>query len=122
MVGSVSEVVEWLADGARSAAQSHEVLKTRCEDLLACGIPLWRVGVFVRTRHPDVFGRSFVWRPGMDVIVRTAPHTITSTDEYIKSPVVMVYEKMRPVRYRLTGPPGDDEMPFLAEMRAEGVT
>ena len=122
MAGSVSEVVEWLADGARSAPQSPDVLKKLCEDLLACGIPLWRVGVFVRTLHPDVFGRSFVWRPGTDVIVRTAPHTITSTDEYIKSPVVMVYETMRPVRYRLTGPPGDDEMPFLAEMRAEGVT
>ena len=71
MVGSVSEVVEWLADGARSAPESPDVLKKLCEDLVACGIPLWRVGVFVRTLHPDVFGRSFVWRPGTDVVVES---------------------------------------------------
>ena len=62
MVESVSEVVEWLADGARSAPESPDVLKKLCEDLVACGIPLWRVAVFVRTLHPDVFGRSFIWR------------------------------------------------------------
>jgi adenylate cyclase len=122
MVGSVSEVVEWLADGARSAPESPDVLKKLCEDLVACGIPLWRVGIFVRTLHPDVFGRSFVWRPGTDVVVRTAPHTITTTDEYIKSPVVTVYETARPVRYRLTSPPDEGEIQFLTEMRAEGVT
>src|SRR5215471_9289437 len=113
MVGQVSAVVFWLVDGARSTLRADDVLKTLCEDLLACGIPLWRVGVFVRTLHPDVFGRSFVWRPGTDVIVRTAPHTITTTDEYIKSPVVTVYETAKPVRYRLTGPPAEDEIQFL---------
>jgi adenylate cyclase len=122
MVGAVSEVVEWLADGARSTPLAEDVLKKLCEDLCACGVPLWRVGVFVRTLHPDVFGRSFVWRPGADVVVRTAPHTITTTDEYIKSPVVTVYETARPVRYRLTGPPAEGEIQFLREMRAEGVT
>src|SRR6478672_6595086 len=122
MVGSVSEVVEWLADGARSAAQSHEVLKTLCEDLLACGIPLWRVAVFVRTLHPDVFGRSFVWRPGADVVVSQAPHTITTTDQYLKSPVLAVYETHRPVRHRLIDEPSAQDTPFLRELREEGVT
>jgi len=122
MAGSVSQIVDWLADGARSTGRAEDVLKKLCEDLSACGVPLWRVGVFVRTLHPDVFGRSFVWRPGTDVVVSQAPHTITTTDAYIKSPVVTVYETARPVRYRLTGPPAEDEIEFLREMRAEGVT
>ena len=122
MVGQVSDVVDWLIDGARSTLRADHVLKKLCEDLSACDIPLWRVGVFVRTLHPDFFGRSFVWRPGADVVIRTAPHTITSTDEYNKSPIVVVYETGKPVRHRLTELPSDDEAPFLRELRAEGVT
>ena len=42
-----------------------------CERLVAAGLPLWRVGVFVRTLHPDIFGRNFIWRPGAEVEVGT---------------------------------------------------
>jgi adenylate cyclase len=122
MADPISDVVNWLMDGARSAQQGDHVLKKLCDDLLACGIPLWRVAVFVRTLHPDVFGRSFVWRPGADVVVSQAPHTITTRDDYLRSPVLAVYETGKPVRHLLTGPPGADETPFLADLRAEGVT
>jgi len=122
MADPISDVVNWLMDGARSAQQGDQVLKKLCDDLLACGIPLWRVAVFVRTLHPDVFGRSFVWRPGADVVVSQAPHTITTRDDYLRSPVLAVYETGKPVRHLLTGPPGADETPFLADLRAEGVT
>jgi adenylate cyclase len=122
MADPISDVVNWLMDGARSAQQGDQVLKKLCDDLLACGIPLWRVAVFVRTLHPDVYGRSFVWRPGADVVVSQAPHTITTRDDYLRSPVLAVYETGKPVRHLLTGPPGADETPFLADLRAEGVT
>jgi adenylate cyclase len=122
MADPISDIVNWLMDGARSAQQGDQVLKKLCDDLVACGIPLWRVAVFVRTLHPDVFGRSFVWRPGADVVVSQAPHTITTRDDYLRSPVLAVYETGRPVRHLLTGPPGADETPFLADLRAEGVT
>jgi hypothetical protein len=45
----VASVVAWLVDGARSGAQADEVLTQLCERLVACGIPLWRVAVFVWT-------------------------------------------------------------------------
>ena len=122
MADPISDVVNWLMDGARSAQQGDQVLKKLCDDLLACGIPLWRVAVFVRTLHPDVFGRSFVWRPGADVVVSQAPHNNTTRDDYLRSPVLAVYETGKPVRHLLTGPPGADETPFLADLRAEGVT
>ena len=122
MTTHVSEVVNWLIDGARSTPRSDHLLKKLCDDLCDCGLPLWRVGVFVRTLHPDVFGRSFVWRPGSDVVVSQAPHTITTRDEYLKSPILVVYETGKAARHQLTGPAGADESPFLSEMRAEGVT
>src|SRR5712671_6040315 len=47
----IKEIVDWLIDGARSAPQPAQVLAQLSERLVACGIPLWRVAVFVRRRH-----------------------------------------------------------------------
>ena len=60
----IKAVVDWLIDGARSAPLPQQVLAQLSERLVACGIPLWRVAVFVRTLHPNVMGRRFIWRPG----------------------------------------------------------
>lgn len=56
----LQETIDWLVDGARSATDSAQVLAELCNRLVACGIPVWRVAVFVRTLHPDVFGRGFI--------------------------------------------------------------
>ena len=61
---SVRPVVDWLVDGARTARRPEDVLAELCARLLACGLPLHRVAVFVRTLHPDVMGRRFLWRAG----------------------------------------------------------
>src|SRR5215813_7147248 len=58
----IRPVVDWLVDGARSTMQAHGVLAELCDRLVGCGIPLWRVAVFVRTLHPHIMGRRFVWR------------------------------------------------------------
>ena len=53
-------VAEWLVDGARSAPEAGHVLAELCHRLLACGVPVWRAAVLVRTLHPDVVGRRFL--------------------------------------------------------------
>ena len=67
----LDRLTRWLMEGARSAPTPPEFLKQMCERLVAAGLPLYRVGAFVQTLHPDVFGRSFVWREGSDEIVVT---------------------------------------------------
>jgi adenylate cyclase len=109
-------------DGARSAAGPDKVLAELCEKLVAAGLPLWRVGVFVRTLHPDLFGRSFVWRPGADVVVGTAGHDIVNTDTYRTSPIAKLYQTGQTVRHRLVEGDGVEQSPFLRELWAEGVT
>src|ERR1700726_319583 len=64
---NITAIADWLVDGARSAVQPQEVLSQLSERLVACGIPLWRVAVFVNTLHPQIIGRRFIWRPGADV-------------------------------------------------------
>ena len=58
MKGS-DEVVEWLADGARSASNTPEVVAELCDRLIGYGIPVWRFGLFVLTLHPQIMGQAF---------------------------------------------------------------
>jgi adenylate cyclase len=90
--------------------------------LVACGIPLWRVAVFVRTLHPQVMGRRFIWRPGAEIEMSEAPFGVLETAEFLNSPVARVYETGRPVRRKLADPDGGADFPVLADLRAEGVT
>jgi hypothetical protein len=58
----IRAIVDWLIDGARSAPLPQDVLSQLCKRIVACGIPLWRVAVFVNTLHPQIIGRRFIWR------------------------------------------------------------
>ena len=118
----IKAVADWLIDGARSAVQPQEVLAQLCDRLVASGIPLWRVAVFVRTLHPQVMGRRFVWRPGTEVVSSEAPYELLETAEFRDNPIARVYQTGGPIRRRLADPDRALDFPVLAELRAEGVT
>jgi adenylate cyclase len=117
----LKELIDWLTDGARSTRTPMALLEETGERLVAAGLPLWRAAAFVRTLHPDVYGRSFVWRQGAEVVVGTAGFDLPESAEFIRSPLAMLYASGHEVRYRLD----DSEsrrFPFFDDMRAEGVT
>jgi adenylate cyclase len=117
----LQKIIDWMVDGARSAATPADMMKECCERLVQAGVPLWRVGVFVRTLHPNVFGRSFTWRPGSEVVVVAADFDPRETPEFKRSPLAILYQTEHEVRYRLDDPASRD-FPFFDDMRAEGVT
>jgi adenylate cyclase len=117
----LQKLSEWLIDGARSAAGSPQMMAEICERLVGAGLPLWRVGVFVRTLHPDILGLNFIWRPGAEVVTGSADHSFVDSPEYKNSPLAIVFGKVREVRYRLDDPE-TKRFPFFDDMRAEGVT
>src|SRR5262245_11082436 len=88
----IRAIVEWLIDGARSAPQPQQVLTQRSEQLVACGMPLWRAAVFVRTLHPNVMGRRFLWRPDSEVELTEAPFELLETEYFRDSPIARVYQ------------------------------
>src|SRR6201999_664158 len=91
-VAKLQELTDWLIDGARSAAAPNGPFKETCERLLAAGVPLTRVALFIRILHPDIYGRAFFWRPGAEVVVSTANTDIETTPGFLRSPVVAVYQ------------------------------
>ena len=117
----LQKLIDWLIDGARSAANPALAMAEVCERLVKAGLPLWRVGIFVRTLHPDIFGRNFIWKPGAEVEVGTVDFGILDTPGFHTSPLSIVF-----AQGRRSGPaptiPTAARFPIVEEMRAEGVT
>ena len=117
----LQKITDWLIDGARSAVSPPRMMAETCERLVEAGLPLWRVGVFVRTLHPDILARNFIWRPGAEVAAGTADFDLPNSPGFINSPLAIVFREGREVRCRLDDP-ASHRFPFLDEMRAEGVS
>src|ERR1700709_1895894 len=120
-IAKLQNLTDWLIDGARSAMSPSLMMSESCERLVAAGLPLWRVGVFVRTLHPDIYGRNFIWKPGAEVEIGSVDFGIQDSPEFRSSPLAIVFREGIEIR----GRPDDPEskrFPFIAEMGAEGVT
>jgi adenylate cyclase len=120
-VDRLQEIIDWLVDGARSVPDLAQLLGNVCERVAACGIPIWRVGVFVRTLHPDVFGRSYIWRLGKAVESGAADFTLPDTEEFQTSPLHAAIATASMVRHRLTQNAPLNSL-VLEELRAQGIT
>ena len=121
-MSDIRQVLDWLAGGALSGVQSQDVLAELCERMLACGIPLWRVAVFVTTLHPDVMGRRFLWQAESGVTTSEALHEIKETDDFRRSPFSKVYATREPLRRRLADKDVEIEFDVLRDLRDQGGT
>jgi len=121
-MSSIKTVVDWLTDGARSAPRPEGVLAELCQRMVRCGVPLWRVAVFVTTLHPDIAGRRFIWHSASGISTDEALFELFETEDFKSNPIAAVYAGRAPLRRRLFDPDCPDDFPFLRELRAEGVT
>ena len=117
----LQKITDWLIDGARSAASPADMMSETCERLMRAGLPLWRVGVFVRTLHPDILGVNFIWRPGAEVEVGSVNFDMLDAPEFKASPLAIVFTKATEVRAHMDDA-GSKRFPIVEDMRAEGVT
>jgi len=119
---SAQSVVDWLIDGARTAPLAQEVLTELCERLTAAGLPLWRAMVFVRTLHPEVVGRRFIWRPDTGTVITDGGFDLLERDVFRNSPMVYVSETGTALRRRTGDADCPMDFPVLYDLRDEGVT
>ncbi|HJQ59471.1 MAG TPA: adenylate/guanylate cyclase domain-containing protein [Vineibacter sp.] len=118
----IKAVVDWLIDGARSEALPQQILTRLGNDLVEAGLPVWRLAVFVRTLHPHIMGRRFLWRPGEEATVSEAPYDLLETPLFRDSPVAEVTRSGIALRRCLADPDCPMDFNTLDELRAEGVT
>jgi len=91
--------------------------------MVDAGIALHRVAVFVRTLHPNVVGRAFIWNAASDKVeVTSAEYGIQDTEQFLQSPVRVVYTQHTEVRRRICDPACAMDFPILVDLKKEGVT
>ena len=76
---------------------------------------------FVRTLHPDIVGRNFIWRLGGEVVVGSANYEMLDSEEFRSSPLAIVFGEGREVRSLIDGPDAQ-HFPLFDDLRAEGIT
>jgi adenylate cyclase len=121
-MADVRGTIEWLVDGARTSATPQGVLDEMCKRLVADGLPLWRVNVFVRTLHPDLMGRRLRWEPGKAVDISETPIQVLDSEMFRTSPVLAITKTGRALRRRLLAPDCSFDFPVLEELKAQGAT
>jgi adenylate cyclase len=120
---NIQPVIDWLIEGARPSRLPQDVLRDTCRRTVAAGLPLYRVGVFVRTLHPNVLGRGFIWHAERNTIeVNEAAYDMLESEQFVKSPIRVVFSEHVEVRRRLADPACPMDFPILADLRKEGAT
>ena len=120
---SVEPLVEWLEAGVLPADRPQEVLRGVGRRLLELGVPVYRIGVFVRTLHPNVLGRAFVWQADRDLVeMSEAGHDLLESQVFVRSPIRIVFAEHVEVRRRLADPACLLDFPILEDLIKEGAS
>jgi adenylate cyclase len=120
---NIQPVVDWLIGGARPARQPREVLLDTCRRTVAAGLPIHRVGVFVRTLHPNLLGRAFIWQADKGAVEMTeAAHDLLESEAFLRSPIRVVFNEHVEVRRRLADAACPIDFPILEDLRRDGAT
>jgi adenylate cyclase len=119
----VGPLIEWLLGPRAPGRTPEESFGDLCRALLERGVAIYRVGLFVRTLHPNVAGRAFFWREDRDSVeVDSADHSWFGTEDHLKSPIHAVWTTNAETRRRLADPACPMDYPVLTDLREEGAT
>ena len=92
----VQGLFEWMVDGAPGAPTPMAVLQRLGDDLVESGVPLERMQAFVRTLHPSVMGRRFLWERGVkEVKPFEASWELLNSPVFLTSPMAQVFKSGR---------------------------
>ncbi|HVZ01892.1 MAG TPA: adenylate/guanylate cyclase domain-containing protein [Dongiaceae bacterium] len=119
---TLADTIEWLNDSCPGAESTDLVLPELCGRLIGHGVPLAYGGIFIRTLHPEIMGRRFIWRPGMPVEATSVGYDLFDDPEYRGSPIAWVFANGERLRRRLGDPDCPNDFTFLDRFRADGAT
>jgi adenylate cyclase len=120
----VQPVVDWLDGGAAGARTPEALIAGLNQRMLAAGISLARVAVFVRTLHPNVAGRAFFWRAEKPehVEVDVAAHDWMQSEAHLSSPIHAITSTGREIRRCLADAACPMDFSVLVDLRTDGMT
>ena len=121
---AIDRAFRWLLRDGRHQPNSGELLQGFCRELTEGGFPLMRAFLAKPTLHPQIASIAYRWSRTQPMVEAfTREHDIWQSDQYLRSPMALIYageESM--IRRRLFGPGLRLDFPILEDLLAEGGT
>ncbi|MDH3378930.1 MAG: adenylate/guanylate cyclase domain-containing protein [Gammaproteobacteria bacterium] len=120
----VNPVAEWLLDEGWTATDSATLIEGLAVRLVAQGVPLSRLVVFIHSQQPQAMAVRYTWsRDNGCAESRSALHSVVKTGTFRASPVFAIIEGAKAViRRRLDIPKPRLDYPILKDLLAAGAT
>ena len=116
-------VFEWTEKFGRFVDTIPHLIAEVGSRFQACGMPLARIGVIVRTLHPQIAVTGYSWHSSTgNVREFTGDHESQSRESYQRSPVRVIFEGSPGIRRRLLDPDCPRDYPILDDLAGEGIT
>jgi len=121
---AVQEISDWLIGQGLSEGSYDQLLAAFSERLNEAGIVVQRSMMALRTLHPTIDARGFVWRQGAAAEIENFTTDRGPTQAFLDSPLAYLLQNrdIREVRRPLSGPNATFDFPVLKELRDEGIT
>lgn len=113
-------LARWFVTEAYRITDTGRLIAAAGEQLVAAGIPLYRLAYFQLTLHPEFIGKGYFWRRGRGVEVADAAHGLLQGRDYLDNPLPPVFEQRKTVRVHLEE--AEPKAPILKQLKAEGAT
>jgi adenylate cyclase len=113
-------LARWFVTEAYRIADTGQLIGAAGEQLVAAGIPLYRLAYFQLTLHPEFAGKGYFWRRDHGIEVNEIAHGLLQDAEYLDNPLPPVFEQRRTVRVRLEET--EPQAPVLKQLKSQGAT
>jgi adenylate cyclase len=120
MAETIDDIAQWLVSGECRHQKLEDVFGTFAQKLIAAGLPISRLRCTVLAMHPEVFGRSVMWKAGQLLTAQVSETGTFQSTGYIGSPVQAIFQGVPLVRQRIEQGQVDYEQ--IREIAAEGAT
>ena len=120
---AIDRAFRWLLREGRNQPTGRELMRGLGAELTAGGFPLMRALLAKPTLHPQIASIAYRWsraEPGVETFTRE--HDIWQSDQYLRSPMALIYAGEPMIRRRLFGPELKIDFPILEDLLAEGGT
>lgn len=116
-------VFEWTENFGRYVESIPLLISEVGRRFQGCGLSLARLGVVIRTLHPQIAAAGFVWDGETGEMHEfRGDHQSQSRESYQRSPVRQIFEGSPGIRRRLFDPDCPRDFPILDELAEEGIT
>lgn len=113
-------LARWFVTEACRITDTAALIAAAGEQLVAAGLPLYRLAYFQMTLHPEFAGTAYLWRRGQGIVTGIRPHGDNQDEEYRDNPLPIVFEQGKTVRVRLAEV--EPQAPLLRQLKDEGAT